>query len=76
MRRNCLTPIFLWVVPPAVIAVVVLFFVKEKPLATTVEHDMQAEAISEGNILITDNAAVTPHGDPDWMLNPPRRDKT
>lgn len=51
--NDALTPLFLWMVPLAVIAVVVLFFVKEKPLATTVEHDIRSEAISEGNILIT-----------------------
>jgi len=28
-------------------------FVKEKPLATAVEHDVLSESIAEGNILIT-----------------------
>jgi hypothetical protein len=48
-------------VPLAVIAAVVLFFIKEKPLATTVEHDVLSESISEGNILITadDEEAAT-----------------
>ncbi|WP_164205482.1 hypothetical protein [[Micrococcus luteus] ATCC 49442] len=50
---GALTPIFLWMVPLAVIAVVVLFFVKEKALAITVEHDVLSESISEGNIVIT-----------------------
>jgi hypothetical protein len=40
-------------VPLAVIAAVVLFFIKEKPLATAIEHDVLSESISEGNILIT-----------------------
>jgi hypothetical protein len=40
-------------VPLAVIAAVVLVFIKEKPLATAIEHDVLIESISEGNILIT-----------------------
>jgi hypothetical protein len=59
--NDALTPIFIWMVPLAVIAAVVLFFIKEKPLATTVEHDVLSESISEGNILITadDEEAAT-----------------
>jgi hypothetical protein len=34
-------------------AAVVLVFIKEKPLATAIEHDVLSESISEGNILIT-----------------------
>lgn len=59
--NDALTPIFLWMVPLALISAVVLFFVKEKPLADTVEHDVLSESISEGNILITvdhEDAAV------------------
>ena len=51
--NDALTPIFIWMVPLALIAAVVLLFVKEKPLATAVEHDVLSESISEGNILIT-----------------------
>ncbi|MET3203985.1 UNVERIFIED_ORG: hypothetical protein ABIB21_000762 [Arthrobacter sp. UYEF13] len=40
-------------VPLAVIAAAVLLFIKEKPLATAVEHDVLSESIGEGNILIT-----------------------
>jgi EmrB/QacA subfamily drug resistance transporter len=57
--NDALTPVFAWMVPLAVISAVVLFFVKEKPLATTVEHDMLSESISEGNILITVDDADT-----------------
>jgi hypothetical protein len=51
--NDALTPIFIWMVPLAVIAAVVLVFIKEKPLATAIEHDVLSESISEGNILIT-----------------------
>ncbi len=51
--NDALTPIFIWMVPLAVIAAAVLFFIQEKPLATAVEHDVLSESIAEGNILIT-----------------------
>lgn len=51
--NDALTPIFLWIMPLALIAAALLCFVKEKPLATTIEHDVNSEAIGEGNILIT-----------------------
>ena len=51
--NDALTPIFVWMVPLALIATVLLCFVKEKALATAVEHDVLSESISEGNILIT-----------------------
>jgi EmrB/QacA subfamily drug resistance transporter len=50
--NDALTPLFLWMAPLALISTVVLFFVKEKPLTTAVEHDVLSESISEGNILI------------------------
>ncbi|GIG29248.1 MDR family MFS transporter [Cellulomonas marina] len=53
--NDALTPIFLWIMPLALIATVLLCFVKEKPLATSVEHDIAAEALAEGNLLITDD---------------------
>ncbi|PNI10507.1 MFS transporter [Arthrobacter sp. AFG7.2] len=59
--NDALTPIFLWMVPLALTSAVVLFFVKEKALATAVEHDVLSESISEGNILIAaddEDAAV------------------
>ncbi|MGO4186343.1 hypothetical protein AB4Y73_01490 [Pseudarthrobacter sp. TAF60_1] len=51
--NDALTPVFIWMVPLAVLAAVVLVFIKEKPLATAIEHDVLSESISEGNILIT-----------------------
>ncbi|MHA7303570.1 hypothetical protein [Pseudarthrobacter sp. MDT1-22] len=41
--NDALTPIFIWMVPLAVIAEVLMCFVKEKPLATAVEHDVLSE---------------------------------
>ena len=40
-------------VPLALVAAVLMCFVKQKPLATAIEHDVLSESISEGNILIT-----------------------
>ncbi len=67
--NDALTPIFIWMVPLALAAALLMCFVKEKPLATAVEHDVLSESIAEGNILITaddaDPAAVvagTPTG--------------
>ncbi|MET3721870.1 hypothetical protein [Arthrobacter sp. UYEF21] len=59
--NDALTTIFIWMVPLAVIAAVVLVFIKEKPLATAIEHDVLSESIAEGNILITadDEEATT-----------------
>jgi EmrB/QacA subfamily drug resistance transporter len=51
--NDALTPIFIWMVPLALVAAVLMCFVKEKPLATAVEHDVLSESIGEGNILIT-----------------------
>ncbi|MEC5198545.1 EmrB/QacA subfamily drug resistance transporter [Arthrobacter sp. PL16] len=58
--NDALTPIFIWMVPLALIASVLMCFVKEKSLATSIEHDVLSESISEGNILITaDDAPAT-----------------
>ncbi|MFZ2836391.1 MAG: MDR family MFS transporter [Candidatus Saccharimonadales bacterium] len=43
--NDALTPIFLYVAPLVVIAVIVLAFVKEKPLATRIERDAPAESL-------------------------------
>ena len=62
--NDALTPIFIWMVPLALVAAVLMCFVKQKPLATAIEHDVLSESISEGNILITaddaDDAALVP----------------
>jgi EmrB/QacA subfamily drug resistance transporter len=41
--NDALTPVFLYLVPLMLIATVLLFFVKEKPLATTIERDAVIE---------------------------------
>ena len=51
--NDALAPLFLYMVPLALLAFVLLLFVKEKPLATTIERDIPSEALSEGNILIS-----------------------
>jgi MFS family permease len=62
--NDALTPIFVWMVPLALVAAVLMCFVKQKPLATGIEHDVLSESISEGNILIAaddaDDAALAP----------------
>ena len=40
-------------VPLALGAAVLMCFVKQKPLATAIEHDVLSESLSEGHILIT-----------------------
>jgi hypothetical protein len=45
--NDALTPIFIWMVPLAVIAAVVLVFIREKPLATAIEHDVLSESIRQ-----------------------------
>lgn len=49
--NEALVPLFLFMVPLAAIAAVALCFVHEKPLATTVEHDVVAEALAEGQLV-------------------------
>jgi EmrB/QacA subfamily drug resistance transporter len=43
--NDALTPVFLYMVPIILIAVVLLCFVKEKPLATTIERDIVPQAL-------------------------------
>jgi len=56
--NDALTPIFLWIVPLALVAAVLLCFVKEKALATSLGRDVMPEAISEGNLLVTGQIPV------------------
>ncbi|MEX5296524.1 MDR family MFS transporter [Kocuria sp. CPCC 205268] len=51
--NDALTPIYLWIVPLALLAAALLCFVVEKPLATTVERDVQPEALAEGDLVVT-----------------------
>jgi EmrB/QacA subfamily drug resistance transporter len=43
--NDALTPVFLYMVPLILIAVVLLCFVREKPLATTIERDIVPETL-------------------------------
>ncbi len=43
--NDALTPVFLYMVPLVLVAVIVLCFVKEKPLATTIERDIVPESL-------------------------------
>lgn len=52
--NEALLPIFLFMVPLAVIAVVALWFLREKPLSETIEHEILAESLAEGQLVVTD----------------------
>ncbi|QEE61811.1 MFS transporter [Salinibacterium sp. dk2585] len=45
--NDALAPLFLYIVPLAVIAAVLLLFVKEKPLATTIEREVAVTAVQD-----------------------------
>ncbi|TQL48571.1 EmrB/QacA subfamily drug resistance transporter [Homoserinimonas aerilata] len=51
--NEALAPLFLYMVPLAILAFVLLLFVKEKPLATTIERDIMPDSVAEGQLLIT-----------------------
>jgi len=65
---DALTPIFLWVTPLAVLAAVLLLFVREHPLATTIERDIAPEPLATGSLSIV--APVGPGGDEDGPVRP------
>ena len=50
--NEALMPVFTWMVPLALVAVIVLMFVKVKPLSTTVEGDIMLEALAEGQLIM------------------------
>jgi EmrB/QacA subfamily drug resistance transporter len=54
--NDALTPVFLYMVPLVVVGLILLFFVVEKPLATTIERDILPETleIDGGNWEIVD----------------------
>ncbi|WP_081709934.1 MDR family MFS transporter [Arthrobacter sp. 35W] len=63
--NDALVPVFLYMVPLVLIAVVLLCFLVEKPLATRIERDILPESIAEGELLITGGReAVGPDGAP------------
>lgn len=54
--NDALTPVFLYMVPLVAVGVILLLFVKEKPLATTIEHDILAETLEidgSNSVLLT-----------------------
>ncbi|MGM7698035.1 DHA2 family efflux MFS transporter permease subunit [Microbacterium sp. A84] len=50
--NDALTPLLLGMAPLAVVAVVLLCFIKEVPLKTTVERDIVPDSVSEGHLII------------------------
>lgn len=52
--NEALVPIFAFMVPLGIIAAVLLAFVKETPLATEIEHEITAESLAEGQLLLTE----------------------
>jgi EmrB/QacA subfamily drug resistance transporter len=55
---DSLTPIFLWIAPLGLVAAVLLLFVTEKPLATTIERDISPEPLATGSLSIVAPAEV------------------
>ncbi|GAB2829554.1 MDR family MFS transporter [Alpinimonas psychrophila] len=53
--NEALIPVFTWMVPLAIVAILVLSFVKAKPLSTTVEDDIMIEALAEGQLIINED---------------------
>jgi hypothetical protein len=52
--NDALVPIFVFMVPLGLLAALLLAFVKETPLATEIQHDVAAESLAEGQVLITE----------------------
>lgn len=57
--NEALLPIFLFMIPLALITFVLLCFVEEKPLATTVEREIPAESLAEGQLTPMDLESET-----------------
>ncbi|GAC57114.1 putative drug resistance transporter [Gordonia hirsuta DSM 44140 = NBRC 16056] len=49
--NEALLPIFLFLVPIAAIALIALLFVEQKPLSTSVQDEITAESLAEGQLL-------------------------
>lgn len=56
--NEAMLPIFLFMTPLAALAVVTLAFIREKPLASTIERDIAAESLAEGQLIIDTQLAV------------------
>ena len=52
--NEALMPIFVFMVPLAIAAAVVLLFIVEKPLSTRVEKEIASESLAEGQLLAVD----------------------
>jgi MFS family permease len=52
--NDALVPIFVFMVPLGLFAALLLAFVKETPLATEIQHEVAAESLAEGQVLITE----------------------
>lgn len=50
--NEALLPIFLLMVPLAAVTLLLLFFVVEKPLATSIEDEVSAESLATGQIVV------------------------
>ncbi|WP_439099055.1 MFS transporter [Cryobacterium aureum] len=61
--NDALTPVFLYIVPLIVVAVILLCFVTEKPLATTIERDILPETLeTDGALPSTTRGSVAVPG--------------
>jgi EmrB/QacA subfamily drug resistance transporter len=52
--NDALVPIFVFMVPLGLLAALLLAFVKETPLSTEIKHEVSAESLAEGQVLITE----------------------
>lgn len=52
--NEALVPLFRYLVPLALISAVLLVFLRENPLATEIVHEVPAESLAEGQVLITE----------------------
>ncbi|MDI6909503.1 hypothetical protein [Nocardioides sp.] len=48
--NDALAPIFLYIAPLAIAAAILLCFLRVVPLATTIERDIPAESLAEGQL--------------------------
>lgn len=62
--NDALAPLFLWMAPLALVAVVLLCFLRETPLQLTNDHEIAAEALGEGQLLIDPEVVERPSVDP------------
>jgi hypothetical protein len=49
--NDALAPIFLYIAPLAIAAAILLCFLRVVPLATTIERDIPAESLAEGQLV-------------------------